>query len=91
MTQDVKEVERSHEEAAWSRASRRGVAMKFTGMNLREGLTLFMSLGGVVEGKRRTGELRLRHPRLSKAVVVSCRRKDCPRPMTVALRRLSVA
>jgi hypothetical protein len=65
-------------------------AKRLTGINLRDALRLFESLGGAVERKRRTGELRVRHPRLPKPVVVNCRRKDSPRALTVALRKLAV-
>jgi len=91
MTRNQDAIGRGSEKATQRRHLGRDADLTFSGMNLRDGLRLFKGLGGVVESKRRTGEVRLRHPRLAKTVVVNCRRKDSPRAMTVALRKLWVA
>lgn len=56
--------------------------------NLREALDLARRLGYRVEGVRRTGEVKVRLPGLGAAVVCNGRRKDTPRVLIRALRRL---
>jgi hypothetical protein len=41
-----------------------------------------------VEHVRRTGEMLVTHPALDARIRVSSQRKDCPRVLTVALRRI---
>jgi hypothetical protein len=58
-------------------------------MNLDDALTDLELLGCSVENVNRTGEIRVRHPRLRAPLVVNGRRKDAPRALTVAIRKLS--
>jgi hypothetical protein len=56
--------------------------------NLREALDLARRLGCAVEPMRRSGEVRIVPPGSGLPVVVNARRKDSPRVLVVALRRL---
>lgn len=58
------------------------------GMNLRECLAEAARLGARVEPIRRTGEIRLSHPRMRGSGPVNARRKDAPRRLVVWLRLL---
>ena len=58
------------------------------GMSRRQAVRLARRLGCTVEAVRGTGELRLRHPAWSRALRFNRRRKDAPRPVALALRRL---
>ena len=56
--------------------------------SLRAARRQWVELGGYVEDVRRTGEERYRHPREPKPITVNKRRKDVPRKLRCALRRL---
>lgn len=58
-------------------------------LNLREARQLWKRFGGTVEDIRRTGEERYRHPSIECPITVDKRRKDAPRKLTTALRRLA--
>ena len=57
--------------------------------NLRIARRLWRSLGGSVEDVPRTGEERYTHPRLARPITVNKRRKDAPRKLVTALRRIA--
>lgn len=54
-------------------------------LSLDEAVNAIRSAGGSAEPKRRTGELILRHPLLSKPLTINGRRKDCPRKVLALL------
>lgn len=56
--------------------------------NLRCARTMWIGHGGTVEDVRRTGEERYKHPTLAKPITVNKRRKDTPRKLLSALRRI---
>lgn len=56
--------------------------------NLRIARRLWIQHGGDVEDVRRTGEERYIHPREHKPITVNKRRKDTPRKLLTALRRI---
>lgn len=58
-------------------------------LSLREARQLWKRFGGTVEDIRRTGEERYRHPEIERPITVDKRRKDAPRKLTTALRRLA--
>lgn len=47
--------------------------------------------GGFIQKVRGTGELRYRHPALTKPIRVNGRRKDLQRKLATALRKVSLA
>jgi len=55
--------------------------------NLREALELAEQLGCTVGPVRRTGEIRVSHPAIRKAVRLNGRRKDAPRSLVTLLRQ----
>jgi hypothetical protein len=59
-----------------------------TGINLRNALDIARNLGCSVECVRRTGEIRVSHPRMLKSYKAKhpTRRKDCPMKLVVWLR-----
>lgn len=59
-----------------------------TGCNLRDADARFRELGGSVRNINRTGENAYWHPSLMRQIVVNSRRKDAPRALTTAIRRL---
>jgi hypothetical protein len=62
--------------------------MAGSGMNLRDALSLAERAGCRVAQVRRHGEYRIHPPHGGASVKVNQRRKDCPRKLTVLLRRL---
>lgn len=56
--------------------------------DLRRARKLWMEYGGTVEDVRRTGEERYLHPAEPKPIKVNKRRKDTPRKLLSALRRI---
>ncbi len=58
-------------------------------LSLREARGLWKLFGGLVEDVRRTGEERYSHPNIERPITVNKRRKDAPRKLAVALRRLA--
>lgn len=58
------------------------------GMNLDDALTDLELLGCSVENVNRTGEIRIRHSQLRAPLVINGRRKDAPRVLVVAIRKL---
>lgn len=58
--------------------------------DLRSARKLWLELGGSVEDVRRTGEERYVHPAEAKPIKVNKRRKDTPRKLLTALRRIMV-
>lgn len=56
--------------------------------DLRRARRLWIEHGGTVEDVRRTGEERYVHPAESKPITVNKRRKDTPRKLLSALRRI---
>jgi len=57
----------------------------FTGINRRQLIEYWRLMGGTVEAIRRTGEIRLTHPRLHQPITMNNRRKDGSRRATAAL------
>jgi hypothetical protein len=57
-------------------------------MNMRDARKRWRQLGGTVDNRRGTGEDVYRHPALRKPITVNGRRKDAPRVLTRAIRRL---
>lgn len=49
----------------------------------------WIRLGGTVEELRRTGEWRFSHSKIARPLTVNARRRDTPRVLLVALRRLA--
>ena len=60
-----------------------------TAPSLRETRELWKSLGGAVKDIRRTGEERYSHHSLPRSIKVNKRRKDAPRKLVTALRRIA--
>jgi hypothetical protein len=60
-----------------------------TAPNLRETRELWRGLGGNVEDIRRTGEERYSHRSIERPIRVNKRRKDAPRKLVTALRRIA--
>lgn len=56
--------------------------------NLREVRKLWPKFGGIVADIRRTGEERYSHPRIERPIKVNKRRKDTPRKLMTAFRRI---
>jgi hypothetical protein len=56
--------------------------------NLHEFRGLWRGLGGQIDDVRRTGEERYSDPKLKRTITVNKRRKDAPRKLVTALRRL---
>ena len=56
--------------------------------SLRHARRIWESLGGRVEDVRRTGEERYSHPGLSRSIKVNKRRKDVPRKLFAAIKRI---
>lgn len=56
--------------------------------NLRLVRKMWIENGGYIEDVRRTGEERYTHPREMKPIKVNKRRKDTPRKLLSALRRI---
>lgn len=56
--------------------------------NLREMRNVWKSLGGTVEDVRGTGEERYSHPRIPRPITVNKRRKDTPRKLITAFRKI---
>ena len=66
--------------------------MMNSGMNRRDALRLWKEWGGTVDDRVGTGETILRHPKIPKRVIViNNRRKDAPRELTTALKRIMKA
>jgi len=61
------------------------------GMNLMKARAEWVARGGFVYSKRCTGEDVYGHPEIPKRIVVNRRRKDAPRALTSAIRRLRAA
>lgn len=59
--------------------------------NLAETLSVARSLGVTVEKVNRTGEIRATHPAWGRSIKINERRKDSPRDLLVAVRRLAGA
>lgn len=59
-----------------------------TAPNLRNTRKLWRNFGGDVEDVRRTGEERYSHPSIERPIKVNKRRKDTPRKLVAALRRI---
>lgn len=57
-------------------------------MSLSDCIRLARRLGATVEHIRRTGEVRIIHPRIGSTGAINSRRKDSPRHATAWLRRL---
>ena len=60
-----------------------------SGVNLSDALDVARDLGFTIESVRRTGEGRISHPALTKPVKFNLRRKDAPREVTQAIRRVA--
>lgn len=58
------------------------------GMDMRDALRAWAAAGGSVEPVYRTGEIRLRHPAIPLPLRLNGRRKDTPRCLTSALRKI---
>lgn len=58
------------------------------GMSLRNGVSLALQNGCIVEPVRGTGEIRFRHPALAKSVRVNGRRKDASLALISWLRQI---
>lgn len=61
------------------------------GMSLRDAERAALVLGCRIEQVTGTGERRLTGSRLHKPVTYNCRKRDAPRALVVALRRLGKA
>lgn len=59
-----------------------------TAPNLRDARELWRGFGGDIEDIRRTGEERYVHPSIERPIKVNKRRKDTPRKLVTALRRI---
>lgn len=57
--------------------------------NLNVTVTIARQLGVTVEVRRGTGELKFTHPAFGRTYLANGRRKDTPRHLLVALRRLA--
>lgn len=57
--------------------------------SLRYARQRWISLGGSVKNIRGTGEERYSHPSIQRPITVNKRRKDSPRKLMTALRRLA--
>jgi hypothetical protein len=66
---------------------RRGVRI-FPGMSLRKALKAAHRLGCEISIPRRSGEVRIDHPKMKERQNVNSRRKDAPRALTCALLQL---
>lgn len=62
-----------------------------SGINLTDALEIARGLGFTIEPVRRTGEQRMTHPAFAKPVTFNARRKDAPREITQAIRRIAKA
>lgn len=60
-----------------------------TALSLRDARWHWLQLGGVVTDVRRTGEERYSHPNIQRPITVNKRRKDAPRKLVTALRRVA--
>lgn len=60
-----------------------------TAPSLRETRKLWRCLAGEVLDIRRTGEERYSHPNIDRPITVNKRRKDAPRKLITALRRIA--
>ena len=58
-------------------------------MSLRHVRRLWIKSGGDFDDVRRTGEERYTHPSLERPITVNKRRKDTPRKLVTALRRIA--
>jgi hypothetical protein len=58
--------------------------------NLAEFIRIAAALGCVIAERKGTGELRFSHPAWTRTFLVNCRRKDTPREVLVAVRRLAM-
>jgi hypothetical protein len=61
----------------------------YSGMNSRNAVRLALDLGCEVTQPRRTGELLIAHPLLTRRIRINGRRKDAPRQLTTALAGLA--
>lgn len=59
------------------------------GISLRDARTEWLKLGGRVRDVRATGEERYSHLFMERTIRVKKRRKDAPRKLVVALRRIA--
>lgn len=57
-------------------------------LSLRKARELWRTHGGMVDDVRRTGEERYTHPALLHSIKVNKRRKDAPKKLVSAIRRL---
>lgn len=61
------------------------------GILLRDAIPLAQSLGFSVRWFNATGELEFAHPTIARRLRINSRRKDVPRTVVVALRRIAGA
>lgn len=59
------------------------------GMDMSDALTELELLGATVEDVKGTGEIIVKHPAIPRWMRVNYRRKDAPRCLTHAIRKLS--
>jgi hypothetical protein len=62
-----------------------------TALSLRDARSIWVELGGTVTDVRRTGEERYYHASILRPITVNKRRKDAPRKLVTALRRIAGA